>query len=129
LHSGHFPGFIICFFAPDLFISLRKFSAVKYVIIIAPHSLHPRVSAALKLVVDEFIERPPPAITQPQIPRWKADDGSYRMKLMKAHALSLVQFEKVNDGCGGGGGGAAAAAGNDDGSGGGGAFAAHFWLH
>ena len=96
-------------------------------IIVAPHSLHPRVAAALKLVVDEFIERPCPAITQPQIPRWKADDGSYRMKLLKAHALSLVQFEKVNDGYGGGG--AAAAADNGDGSGGGGAFAARFWLH
>jgi hypothetical protein len=66
------------------------------VIIIAPGSLHPDIAGALKLVVDEFIERPPPAISQPQIPRWKSDDGSYHMKLIKAHALTLVQFEKVS---------------------------------
>lgn len=62
---------------------------------IAPNSLHPDIRAALKLVVDDVVVQAPPAITQPQIPRWKTDDGSYRAKLIKGHALSLVQFEKV----------------------------------
>jgi hypothetical protein len=57
--------------------------------------LHPDIAAALKLVVDEFIVRSPPAILQPQIPRWKSDDGSFRMKLMKAHALLLDKFDKA----------------------------------
>jgi hypothetical protein len=78
-----------------LFISLRKFSSVKHVIIIAPDTLNPDVASALKSVVDQFIQRAPPVISQPQLPRWKTDDGSYRLKLLKAHALSLEQFEKA----------------------------------
>jgi hypothetical protein len=80
---------------PHVCISLRKFSSVKHVVIIAPDTLHPDVALALQSVVDQFIQRAPPVISQPQMPRWKTDDGSYRMKLMKAHALSLEQFEKV----------------------------------
>lgn len=68
---------------------------MKHVVIIAPDSLHPDVAHALQLQVDEFLQRPHPVILQKQLPRWKTDDGSYRMKLIKAHALSLVQFDKV----------------------------------
>jgi len=82
-------------FVPQLSSSLRKFSAVKHVVVLAPDSLHPDIAASLKLAVDEYIERSPPTISQPQLPRWKSDDGSYHRKLMKANALSLEQFEKV----------------------------------
>jgi hypothetical protein len=75
--------------------SLRKFSAIKHVVVIASDSLNADLSSALKVVVDEYLERTPPLISQPQLPRWKTDDGSYHMKMMKAHALSLVQFQKV----------------------------------
>jgi hypothetical protein len=80
---------------PQLSSSLRKFSAVKHIVVLAPDSLHPDIAASLKLAVDDYIQRPPLAISQSQLPRWKSDDGSYHRKLMKAHALSLEQFEKV----------------------------------
>ena len=95
LHSGLPSTCIVRLSPPHFPISLRKFSAVKHVVVIAPDSLHPDYADALKLFVDEFLQPPIPVISQSQLPRWKTDDGSYRMKLIKAHALSLVQFDKV----------------------------------